>query len=242
VSDEPTIIIGGNVQPRHHAKPGKTAKRIRDGKGYRDLSTVMVCPSRGTIPVRVVQAMLDMVPMMNQPLVRMFVERMEVAAAYNAAVELILNHPVLQNFRYLLTFEEDNVPPPNGLQMLYESMDAYQIVAGLYYTKGEGGQPMIYGDPKGIMGFQPQVPKSNQVQECNGTGMGFTLFDMKLFRDERIERPWFQTLQQWTPEGGARVGTQDLFFMGNCRRLGYKIASDNRVKVGHYDAQNRILW
>ena len=80
------------------------------------------------------------------------------------------------------------------------------------------------------------------MQECNGTGMGFTLFDLNLFRDERIPRPWFQTLNEWTPEGGARVGTQDLFLMGNARRAGYRIASDNRVKVGHFDATNRIVW
>jgi hypothetical protein len=242
MSDEPTIIIGGDVDSVHHRRPRQTSKRIKQGKGYRDLSTVMVCPTRGTIPVRVVQAMMDMVPLMNQPFVRLFVEKMEVAAAYNAAVELILNHPSLQNFRYMLTFEEDNVPPPNGLHLLFENIDEYAIVAGLYFTKGDGGQPMIYGDPKGLFGFQPQVPKVNQVQECNGTGMGFTLFDMDLFRDDRIPKPWFQTLQEWTPQGGARVGTQDLFFMGNIRKLGYRIASDNRCKVGHWDAGNRIMW
>jgi hypothetical protein len=239
---EPTIIINGDVG-YHHKKPANTRKRIKQGQGYRDLSTVLVCPSpEGKLPVRVVQGLLDMMPTMNQALVRMFIEGMEVAAAYNAAVETILTHPGLQNFKYLLTFEHDNIPPPNGLQLLYENIDKYAIVAGLYYTKGEGGQPMIYGDPNGIMGFQPQVPKVNQIQECNGTGMGFTLFDLNLFRDERIPRPWFQTLNEWTPEGGARVGTQDLYFMANVRRAGYKIASDNRVKVGHYDPQNRIVW
>ncbi len=172
----------------------------------------------------------------------MFIERMEVAAAYNAAVETILNHPALTNFKYMLTFEEDNMPPPDGLHRLFESIDEYAIVAGLYFTKGDGGQPMIYGDPKGMLSFQPQVPRVNQVQECNGTGMGFTLFDMNLFRDESIPRPWFQTLQDWTPEGGARVGTQDLFLMGNARRAGYRIASDNRVRVGHWDNVNRICW
>jgi hypothetical protein len=242
MNDEPTIIIGGDVQGVHHQKPTRTRKRIKDGKGYRDLSTVMVCPTRGVIPARVVQSMMDMVPLMNQPFVRMFIERMEVAAAYNAAVETILNHPALQNFRYMLTYEEDNMPPPDGLHRLFESIDEYAIVAGLYFTKGEGGQPMIYGDPKGVLTFQPQVPRPNAIQECNGTGMGFTLFDMNLFRDESIPRPWFQTLNEWTPEGGARVGTQDLFFMGNARRAGYRIASDNRVKVGHYDAANRIVW
>jgi hypothetical protein len=241
MSDEPTIIIGGDIGV-HHKKPANTRKRIKDGKGYRDLSTVMVVPTRGVIPARVVQSWFDMVPMMNQPFVRMFIERMEVAAAYNAAVEVILNHPALSNFKYMLTVEEDNMPPPDGLHRLFESIDEYAIVAGLYYTKGDGGQPMIYGDPKGVMTFQPQVPKVNQVQECNGTGMGFTLFDLNLFRDENIPRPWFQTLNEWTPEGGARVGTQDLFLMGNARRAGYRIASDNRVKVGHYDPQNRIVW
>ncbi len=242
MSEGPTIIIGGDIQPVHHAKPAKTRKRIKDGKGYRDLSTVMICPTRGVIPARVVQSMLDMIPMMNQPFVRMFIERMEVAAAYNAAVETILSHPALKDFKYLLTFEEDNVPPPDGLIKLFESIDEYAIVAGLYFTKGEGGQPMIYGDPKGVLAFQPQIPRVNQVQEANGTGMGFTLFDMKLFRDERIPKPWFQTLNEWSPQEGSRVGTQDLHFCANARRAGYRIASDNRVRVGHWDEQNRILW
>lgn len=241
MSDEPRIYIGHEVGV-HNEKPTRTRKRIKDQKGYRDLSTIMVVPTRGVIPSRVVQSWFDMVPMMNQAFVRMFIEKMEVAAAYNTAVETILTHPALQNFKYMLTVEEDNMPPPDGLHKLFESIDEYAIVAGLYYTKGDAGQPMIYGDPKGMLGFQPQVPRTNQVQECNGTGMGFTLFDLNLFRDERIERPWFQTLSEWTPEGGARVGTQDLFFMGNARRAGYRIASDNRVKVGHYDAANRIVW
>ncbi len=241
MSDEPRIYIGHEVGV-HNEKPTRTRKRIKDQKGYRDLSTIMVVPTRGVIPSRVVQSWFDMVPMMNQAFVRMFIEKMEVAAAYNTAVETILTHPALQNFKYMLTVEEDNMPPPDGLHKLFESIDEYAIVAGLYYTKGDAGQPMIYGDPKGMLTFQPQVPQVNKVQECNGTGMGFTLFDLNLFRDERIERPWFQTLSEWTPEGGARVGTQDLFFMGNARRAGYRIASDNRVKVGHYDAANRIVW
>lgn len=241
MSDEPTIIIGGDIGV-HNKQPAKTRKRIKDGKAYRDLSTVMVVPTRGMIPDRVVQSWFDMVPMMNQAFVRMFIARMEVAAAYNAAVNTILNHPALQNFKYMLTVEEDNMPPPDGLHRLFESIDQYAIVAGLYYTKGDNGQPMIYGDPKGMLTFQPQVPRVNQVQECNGTGMGFTLFDMNLFRDEKIPQPWFRTLSEWTPEGGARVGTQDLYFMGNARKAGYRIASDNRVKVGHYDPVNRIVW
>ena len=135
MSDEPTILIGGDIGV-HHKSPTKTRKRIKDGKAYRDLSTVMVCPTRGVIPARVVQSMMDMVPMMNQAFVRMFIEKMEVAAAYNAAVETILNHPALQNFKYMLTFEEDNMPPPDGLHKLFESIDEYAIVGGPVLHEG----------------------------------------------------------------------------------------------------------
>ena len=114
-NDDPQIIISGWDEGVHNRTPTKTRKRIKDQKGYRDLSTIMVVPTRGVIPARVVQSWFDMVPMMNQPFLRMFIEKMEVAAAYNTAVETILTHPVLQNFKYMLTVEEDNVPPPNGL-------------------------------------------------------------------------------------------------------------------------------
>jgi hypothetical protein len=72
--------------------------------------------------------------------------------------------------------------------------------------------------------------------------MGFTLFKMDLFRDERISRPWFKTVQEWTPEGGGAAGTQDLYFFGNARKAGYRVASDNRVKVGHYDVAADFIW
>ena len=101
---------------------------------------------------------------------------------------------------------------------------------------------MIYGDPKGILAFQPQIPVLDTVQECNGLGMGFTLYRMDLFRDEKIPKPWFKTVQEWSPEKGGAAGTQDLYFFGNARKAGYRIASDNRVKVGHYDLGGDQIW
>lgn len=233
---DPQIIIGGDIGV-HNRRAKVTRDRLRDGKVYRDLSTVCVVPTRGVVPARVVESWMNLMSPMNQPFVRIFVEGMEVGEAYQRAVELILDNPVLKKFKYLLTLEEDNIPPSDGLLKLYENIDKYAVVAGLYYTKGEGGQPMIYGDPKGLLTFNPQVPRVNTVQECNGTGMGFTLFDMKLFKDKKIPKPWFKTVQEV-----GRVGTQDLYFMGKVRSAGYKIASDNRVKVGHYDSETRIAW
>ena len=185
---------------------------------------------------------MGMLTPMNQAFIRLFVQGMEVGDAYNAAVETILAHEQLRNFKYMLTLEEDNAMPPDGLLKLYESIDEYAVVGGLYWTKGEGAAPMIYGDPKGVLSFQPQIPIPGVVQETNGVGMGFTLWRMELFKDEKIPKPWFKTVNEWSSETGAQVGTQDLHFCSAVRKAGYRIASDNRVLVGHFDAVNQRMW
>jgi len=236
---EATIIVGGDVG--FHNRDMKRAKeRLERGKQYRDLSTVCVVPTRGLIPARVVESWMGLLTPMNNAFIRIFVQGMEVGDAYNAAVEMILEHEQLKEFKYLLTLEEDNMPPPDGLLKLYESIDEYAAVGGLYWTKGEGGQPMIYGDPKGILAFQPQRVLPDTVQECNGLGQGFTLFRMDVFRE--IEKPWFKTLNEWDPQKGVSVGTQDLYFFGNLRRAGHRVACDTRVKVGHLDVNSGMVW
>ena len=236
---DPQIIMGGDPGV-HNADLEASRARLEKGKQYRDLSTVCVVPTRGMIPARVVENWMGMMMPMNNAFFRIFVSGMEVGEAYNQAVELILGNEHLSKFKYLLTLEEDNMPPPDGLLKLYESIDEFAAVGGLYWTKGEGGQPMIYGDPKGVLSFQPQQVQLDSVQECNGLGMGFTLFRIEDFREE--DKPWFKTIQEWSPETGGQQGTQDLYYFANLRRRGLKVACDTRVKVGHLDVGSGMVW
>jgi hypothetical protein len=238
---EPAIIIGGDLG-FHNSDIEASRGRLERGKQYRDLSTVCVVPTRGMISARVVENWMGLMTPMNNAFLRIFVSGMEVGDAYNSAVELILAHEQLSKFKYLLTLEEDNMPPPDGLLKLYESIDEYAAVGGLYWTKGEAGQPMAYGDPKGILSFQPQQVQPDTVQEVNGLGMGFTLFDLEVFRDSKFEKPWFKTVQEWDPAKGAQAGTQDLYAFAQMRRLGYRVACDTRIKVGHIDVESGMVW
>ena len=238
---KPQLILS-EWQGRHNQDLPGQVRRIEQGKTYRDLSTVIVVPTRGTIPARAVENWMGLLMPMNQKVARLFISGMEVGAAYQSAIEFVLAHPELSKWRYVLTLEEDNLPPPDGLIRLYEHIDEYDALGGLYWTKGEDGQPMIYGDPKGILNFIPQKPREDEVQECNGLGMGFTLFHLDLFRDEKLPKPWFQTLQRWEPTGGTQSYTQDLWFFEQARKVGHRFASDNRVKVGHLDVQTGIVW
>lgn len=237
---KPQILVP-ETNGYHNSNPQARDRLIR-GKGFKNLSTVCVVPSRGVISAKVVQSWLGMLTPMNQQFVRFFVLGMEVADAYNAAVENILASAQLKDFPFLLTLEEDNAPPPDGLLKLYEAMDEYAVVGGLYWTKGEAGQPMIYGDPREMVNFRPQVPEVDGFQRCWGLGMGFTLFRLDLFRDQRIPRPWFKTIQEYQEGVGVRAYTQDLAFFEQLARLGYKVACDTRVKVGHWDEPNQQMW
>jgi len=177
----------------------------------------------------------------NQQQYRMAAIGMEVGEAFSNAINEIINHPELGQWEYLLTIEHDNIPPPDGLVRLIKRMEEhpeYACIGGLYWTKGEGGQPQIWGDPKDSLNFRPQAPDPNGgLVECCGTGMGFNLWRLQMFKDEKLRRPWFKTIADATG-----VGTQDLYAWGDFRKNGYRCAVDCGTKVGHYDVENDICW
>jgi hypothetical protein len=238
----PQILVPDNAGI-HNASDYAT--RLEKEKTYRDLSTIIVCPTRGMISARIVQSWQGLIRPMNQKVLGpLFMENMEVGEAYNQVIKMILENPELASFKFLLTLEEDNAPPADGLIKLYENIDEYDAVGGLYWTKGEAGQPMCYGNPDVMpMNFIPQVPAADTVTPCNGLGMGFTLFRMEMLKDSRFEYGnWFKTKQEVVPGGGTQLMTQDLYFFQKAREMGYKFACDSRVKVGHYDANAQIMW
>jgi hypothetical protein len=228
----------------HNRDLEETNKRLEKSKSFKDLSTIIICPTRGQVPARVVQSWMSLMRPMNQKVIGpLFAVGMEVGEAYNAMIEMVLRSPELSKWKYILTIEEDNMPPMDGLLKLYESIGEYDVVGGLYWTKGEGGQPMIYGDPKAEpFNFIPQMPMDEAIQPANGLGMGFNLFKIDIFKDERLPKPWFKTVQEYIPEKGSRFYTQDLYFYENAGKLGYKFACDTRVKVGHYDSEMDVVW
>src|SRR5438105_398817 len=201
-----TMLIEQDVG-RNNANIEAARDRLIRGQTYRDLSTICIVATRGMIPSRVVQSWMGLAPAMNQKFMRIFLEQMEVGDAYNKGIEMVLAHPDLSTWKYVLTLEEDNCPSPDGLLKLYESIQKFDSVGGLYWTKGDQGQPMIYGDPQVMpKNYIPQLPKADTVQECNGLGMGFTLFKLDMFR--KIPKPWFKTLQEYAPGQGMRAATQ----------------------------------
>lgn len=238
---EPRILVSSDVGI-NNAELEKSIERVEKSKMYEDLSTIIICPTRGTFPTRVVQSWMKLQKPMNQAVAGpIFAEAMKVDHAYNSLIEYILANEYLSNFKYILTIEEDNLPPSDGLLKLYEDMEEYDVVGGLYWGKGDKGFPMIFGDPDSEkIDFAPQKPKINSLQPARGLGMGFNLFKLDMFKN--IEGPWFKTEQGKDEFGNDRMSTQDIYFYKKASEKGYKFACDTRVQVGHYDSKTDKVY
>jgi hypothetical protein len=219
-----------------------TSARLIKGGSWKKQRVVVVIPAGDSIPAKVALSHWNLIFPPNQGVVRILAQGMEVGEAYSAAIEQILGHPDLKDWDYLLTLEHDNLPPQDGLLKLLERMEAhpeFACIGGLYFTKGEGGVAQIWGDVQDpIVNVRPQPPDVNGgLVECHGTGMGFNLWRLGMFKDERLRKPWFKTVA-----GKEGVGTQDLYFWGDARKYGYRCVVDCSVKVGHYEVGRDIVW
>jgi len=231
-------IVG--YEPGFHNSNPNTINRLVSEGAYEDQSTIVIIPALNKVDTKAASSWWNLIFPPNQKAVKLFAQGMEVGEAYGQTIQMILDHPDLSQYKYILCIEADNVVPPDGLVKLIKRMKAnpeYACIGGLYYTKGEGGVPQIWGDPKDpVLNFRPQIPSPGNLVECNGTGQGFNLFKLDMFKDEKLRKPWFKTIA-----GAEGVGTQDLYFWGDARKYGYRAAIDCDVLVGHVDG-NGFVW
>lgn len=228
---------------RHNDALEESSKRILESGSWKKQRIIVLIPAAAQMPTKAAMAIWSLAFPPNNGVHRIACLGMEVGEAYSNAIEQILATPELRDWEYILTIEHDNIPPWDGVAKLIQAMEEhpeYSCIGGLYWTKGESGVPQIWGDPKDpVLNFRPQVPIPGVVQECCGTGMGFNLWRLSMFKDEKLRKPWFKTLNG---SEGVGIGTQDLYFWGDARKHGYKCAIDNRVLVGHYDVSTDICW
>lgn len=226
---------------RHNQELEKSTQRIIKGGSWKKQRVVSLIPASEMIPTKVYLSHCGLMFPPNQSVHRMAAIGMEVGLAFSDTIADVVNHPELGNWEYILTIEHDNIPPSDGVLKLLKRMEAhpeFACIGGLYWTKGESGVPQIWGDPKDpVLNFRPQPPVPGQLVECCGTGMGFNLWRMSMFKDPKLRRPWFKTIA-----GNEGIGTQDLYFWGDARKHGYRCAIDCDVLVGHYDHVNDITY
>lgn len=221
------------------------------GTTYKDNSTVVIVPSRDEMfHVKVVSAWSGLIAPMNQKRAWLYAIGDEVGHAYNRMIADILANPELSKWKYVMTLESDNLPPPDAQIRLLECIEQYRLdaVSGIYFTKGDINMPMAYGDPAefartGVLDFRPrditECLAAGTTMEVNGIACGCSLYRMDLFRE--VPQPWFVTTADLVD--GVPVGfTQDLHFCMNARKRGKRFGVDMRVRVGHLDLASGTVY
>lgn len=239
------------------------------GDTYKNYSTVIVIATRGTQTATkkcecgkevcfeyqmgfhpwVVEAWKRLIKPMNVPVIEVVISGHEVGEAYEQAIEQILTNPAMAQFKYILFLEDDIIIPyiPGSygpLIEMYKHLEKYDVANGIYWTKGDPSLPLIYGDgditsenPFGVnLDWRP-----GDVVDVNGAGMGFTLMKRSIFEDERLERPFFKSVNEVRVTGPVSY-TQDLYFYEKIKKLGYKICVDTNIRCGHLDVTSEKVY
>lgn len=218
----------------HNKDLTKSAVRLSQGGSWKRQRVIVLLPSADTVPAKCALSWWNLSFPPNNGNLKWLCLGMEVGDAYSTAIEQILANSELRDWEYILTLEHDNAPPQEGLLKLLGHMEEhpeFSAISGLYWTKGiEHAVAQIWGDISDTLNFRPQIPRTDGgLQECWGLGMGFCLFRLSMFKDQRLRKPWFVT--QTT--GG--ISTQDLYGWNDFRKYGYRCCVATDVKVGHYD-------
>lgn len=223
----------------HNSDLERSTFRVIEGGSWKKQRIVMLMPAGDMIPTRVAMSLWALAFPPNQAVHRVLCQGMEVGDAYSTAIAEIVDNPQhpCYDFEYILTVESDNLPPPDGLGKLLKEMEKhpeFSCIGGLYFCKGEGGCPHLWGSPEHdpVVNYRPQPPRIGQTMEVYGTSMGFNLWRMSMFKDPKLRRPWFKTLDGSEGQG---IGTQDLYAWGDFRKHGYRGAVSCDVLVGHLD-------
>ena len=230
-------IVSYDFAGRHN---GKLARgEVIQGTSWKKQRIIKIVPSDRYIAAKVALSHENLIYPPNQGVYKMLVTGCEVGDAYSQAITNILAHPDLKDWEYILTAESDNCPPPDGVLKLLKRMDdhpEFACIGGLYWCKGPGGCAHIWGDVKDPqVNYRPMTPRQGELMECYGNSMGFHLWRLSMFKDERLPKPFFQT-----KASAQGVGTQDLAFWGEARKFGYRCAVDCDVMVGHYDLEGKF--
>jgi hypothetical protein len=236
MSAKPQLVIQ-DISGHHNSNMPDTIARLTRSGSWKRQRVVVILPAADMVSTRCVLSWWNLAFPPNNGVVKIIALGQEVGDAYSNAVESILAHPELSQWEFVLTVESDNMPPSDGVIRLIERMEEhpeFACIGGLYWTKGAQGCAQIWGDVRDpLINFRPQIPDANGgLVECYGVANGFNLFRLALFKDERIKKPWFRTLNG---KDGKGIGTQDLTFWAEARKYGYRCAIDCGCKVGHHD-------
>ena len=203
-------------------------------------SLVLGIPTLGRpVPLDWALSLKSLNPPINFNTTFQIVRDKDVASARNQIAE----HAVKVDAKYLFFLGDDVVVPPYTLkQLIYrmEQDESIDVIGGVYVSKTSPSAPLVFrGNGEGSYWDW----KIGEFFECTGLGMDCTLIRVSAF--EKIERPFFKTVDEDRYLDGVNEAvswTEDLFFLDKLHKAGGRIFCDAAVICEHWDVYSNTKY
>ena len=199
-----------NTHSGSYFKPKKSNKKpiqykqiINDSGDPGYINRLLVAtPTLGNVRIEWVSARYGQIIPTNWSMVTMIQTmnsyiptRFQVADAQN----IIVKEAIAKQFEWLLLIEDDTCPPPDAFVRFNEYIreNKYPVVSGLYYTKSEPSEPLIYRG-RGTS-FYDNWKMGDRVW-ADGVPTGCLLIRVKL-----LKAMWDDAPEYTTPVGGQKT-------------------------------------
>jgi len=218
-----------------------------NGIGFSSVGVAVGLPfcGRPTTPLWGVALATQTYPL-NTTVTHVVMQGVEVGEARNKIVDWALEH----NATYVMFVDDDVVLPPSAIQRLGYVLDTrgpslypdskIAVCGGIYMSKEELSTPVVYR--KNGQGGSWDW-KVNDVFPVESIGTGCMMIRTEVFR--HIEKPYFKTVQEYTPKGdnlALTMTTDDIYFCNKVTTAGFSILAHGGVLCGHYDVKKDKIY
>lgn len=124
--------------------------------------------------------------------------------------------------KYIFFIDSDVFVPPNAFTHFLQS--GKDMVTGIYWTKNNPPQPVIYKDLH--MGPYFDFPKDS-LFKLDAAGLGCCLIKTDVFR--KMPQPWFE----YKKENLSEDISEDFYFFIKAKEYGYELWCDSNVQCKH---------
>lgn len=136
----------------------------------------------------------------------------------------ILREKTIESYDYLLSLEQDVIPPKNIIEKLMEHNK--KITTGVYFTyKMVDSErtlvPILWVSDGGIRNLTEEEVMGDKVIEVEGAGLGCMLISSEVLKKIKF---------RYEKESNA---FDDMWFCEDTKEKGYKIYADTSVKCKH---------
>lgn len=126
-----SAVLAGTIAERARSFTARRMTAYDKSFAWRDLSTVILIPTRGMIPIEFLTNVMALALPLNQRCIGFLPEKgMEVAAAYNSLFEQVVDREASERkfgaavagemlgVKFAITLEDDNLPPSDAILQL----------------------------------------------------------------------------------------------------------------------------